>query len=197
MSPGLLEYISYKMKNNKALKVLYFYNSLFVFASNLIGPLFAIYVQKFNNQIITISLIWATYIISTAVFSYAFSKFGDRIIEQEYCLMAGFLIRAVVWFTFIFASNIYIVIFLQILLALGEAIGSPAFDAIRSNHVDKDVQMSEFSTWILISNLSMGVATVIGGLTVTFLGFPILFFIMFVLALIAFFGVMSQPRQLL
>jgi len=185
------------MKNNKALKVLYLYNSLFVFASNLIGPLFAIYIQKFDSQVLAISLIWATYIISTAVFSFAFSKYGDRIVEQEYCLMAGFLIRAVVWFAYIFASNLYIVILLQILLALGEAIGSPAFDAIRSNHVDKAVQMSEFAIWILISNLSMGVATVIGGLTVSYLGFPILFFIMFVLALIAFFGVMSQPRQLL
>lgn len=185
------------MKNNKALKVLYFYNSIFVFASNLIGPLFAIYIQKFDSQVLAISLIWATYIIFTAIFSYTFSKFGDRIIEQEYCLMAGFLIRAVVWFAFIFASNIYIVIFLQILLALGEAIGSPAFDAIRSDHIDKDIQMSEFSIWILISNLSVAVATVIGGLTVTLLGFPILFFAMFVLALIAFFGVMSQPRQLL
>ncbi len=185
------------MKQNQALKVLYLYNSIFVFASNLIGPLFAVYIQQFDHSALTISLTWAIFIISTTIFSYLFSKFGDKVIEQEYGLLAGFLIRAAVWFAFIFTTNIYVIFALQIVLGLGEALGSPSFDALRSIHIDQGRQISECSDWIVISNLSMAAATIIGGLVVSHLGFPILFLTMFILALLAFFGVFVQPRNLL
>ena len=185
------------MKNNSALKTLYLYNSIFVFAANLIGPLFAVYILKFNNSAITISLTWAIFLTFTTIFTYIFSKFGDRLAEQEYWLLIGFIIRAISWFLYIFAGYIYLIFGIQILLALGEAIGSPAFDTILAKHVDCGSQMSEYSLWKVISNLSTALAAIIGGIIVNYFGFSTLFFIMFILALIAFFGILTKPRKLL
>lgn len=86
------------MKNNSALRTLFFYNSIFVFAANIIGPLFALYVQKFQTNVITISGIWAIYTIFTTIFTYLIYKFGDHIKEKEYYLLAGYLIRSFSWF---------------------------------------------------------------------------------------------------
>jgi len=185
------------MSNNLALKTLFIYNSIFVFANNLIGPLFALYLQGFHANPITISITWAVFIFFSSLFSYIFSRFGDKIPEQEYALMAGFLIRAIVWFLYIFTNSISMIIVLQVVLGLGEALGSPSFDTILAKHLDDGHQMAQYSTWRVISNLAIAAATVAGGFVVSYLGFQTLFIIMSILGLFAFFGILTKPRQLL
>lgn len=185
------------MRNNKALKTLFLYNSIFVFAGNLLGPLYAVYIQKFDINVFSISIIWAIFILFTTVFTFLFSKIGDRVKEKEYFLMAGFLVRSLAWILYIFANSISFIIVIQIILALGEALGSPSFDAILSEHIDKGFCMSEYSTWKIISNFSIALATVVGGYVVFKLGFPILFLSMSLLALFCFFGILTKPRNLL
>ncbi len=185
------------MKNNSALKILFLYNSIFVFANNLIGPLFALYLQGFHSSTVTISFTWAVFVFFTTIFTYLFSKFGDRIKEQEYTLMAGFLIRSIVWFLYIFTDSLSMVVVLQVVLALGEALGSPSFDTILSQHLDDGSQVAEYSTWRVMANLSMALATIIGGFVVAKFGFQVLFVVMSLLGLFAFFGVLSKPRELL
>ena len=185
------------MKNNSALKTLFLYNSIFVFANNLLGPLYAVYIQKFDVNVFSISTVWATYIFFTTVFTFLISKFGDRIREKEHFLMAGFLIRSIAWFLYIFANSISFIIVIQIVLALGEAFGSPAFDAIFSEHIDKDFRMSEYSNWRIISNFSIALATVIGGFIAYKFGFTQLFLAVSLLSLFCFFGILTKPRDLL
>lgn len=185
------------MKNNSALRTLFFYNSIFVFAANIIGPLFALYVQKFQTNVITISGIWAIYTIFTTIFTYLIYKFGDHIKEKEYYLLAGYLIRSFSWFFYIFAKNINTILFIQILLALGESFGSPAFDAIFSEHIDSKKRISEYSEWKIISNLSIAFAGLLGGFLVYKFGFEALFLTMSLISLFCFFGILTKPRKLL
>jgi MFS family permease len=185
------------MKNNQALKTLFLYNSIFVFANNLLGPLYTVYIQKFDINVFSISSVWATFIFFTTVFTFLLAKIGDRIKEKEYFLMVGFLIRALGWLLYLFAHNILFIIIIQIVLALGEAFGSPAFDAIFSEHVDKNFRMSEYSNWRIIYNLSMVLATIIGGFVVYKFGFTPLFLSVSGISLFCFFGVLTKPRDLL
>lgn len=98
---------------------------------------------------------------------------------------------------FIFAGNVFHFVFLQILLGLGEALGTPAFDAIFAEHLDGGKHIEEYADWKLILNWTTAVGTILGGLVVTTLGFSWLFAIMSVLAVLSFFGVLVQPRKLL
>ncbi len=183
--------------NNKSLKILFIYNGIFVFAASLFGPLYAVYVGLLDKNILSVSITWSAFLIATIIFTLIISKIGDRLKEKEYLLLAGFLVRAITWFLFIFTTNVYYLIFLQILLGFGEALGTPAFDAIFAEHLDGGRHIKEYSDWKLISNIATSVGTLIGGLIVIEFGFQWLFISMSLLAIVSFIGVFSQSRNLL
>ncbi len=117
--------------------------------------------------------------------------------EKEYLLMAGFLIRGISWIFFIFAGNVFHLIMIQILVGVGEAFGSPSFNTIFAEHLDKVMQIKQYSTYQILNNTITAVAVVIGGFIVANFGFTPLFIIMSFLAFVAFFGVLLQPREVL
>ncbi len=182
---------------NKSLKVLFLFNGLFVFASNLLGPLYAVYVESIDSSVLAISTTWAVFLSSATLFTFIVSRKGDKIKEKEYLLMGGFLIRGISWILFIFAGNIYHLILIQILLGIGEAFGSPAFDTIFAQHLDEGMQVKEYSSWKLIVNGTTALATLLGGIIVASFGFTFLFAGMSFLAFLSFFGVLFQPREIL
>ncbi len=187
-----------KMKKiNKSLKILFLFNGIFVFAAMLLGPLYAVYVETIDANILSISVTWSVFLVSATLFTLIVQRKGDGIKEKEYLMMAGFLIRGISWFLFIFAGSIWHLIIIQILIGLGEALGSPSFDAIFAEHLDKGMQIREYSTWKLIVNASNALAAILGGIIVYFFGFSFLFIIMSVLAIISFLGVLLQPRDVL
>jgi hypothetical protein len=182
---------------NKALKIIFIYNGIFVFASGLLGPLYAIFVETIDKNILSVSLSWSAFLISTTLSMLFIRNFGDSIKEKEYLLLAGFLIRAVVWFSFPFVSTLSVLVFLQIMLGIGEAVGSPAFDAIFAEHLDDGRHIREYMDWKLTSNIAGAIAVISGGIIISYAGFSALFFIMGSLALASFIGILLKPRGLL
>lgn len=183
--------------NNQALKILFIYNGVFVLAGSLLGPLYAIYVEKFQAGILPVSISWSAFLISTTVFTFILSKIGDRVKEKEYLLLAGYFVRALAWFLFIFVGDIVFLIILQICLGLGEALGTPAFEVIFAEHLEEGKHIAEYSDWKLISNIMLALGTLIGGVVVSKFGFTLLFLLMSSLAIISFIGVILKPRHLL
>lgn len=185
------------MKINKSLKTLFIINSIFVFGSSLFGPLYAIYVQGIDNKIVTVSLSWAVFMVSSTVFMYFVSKYGDKIKEQEYLLAGGFLVRSIAWFSYLFVSNISGLILVQIVLGLGEALGTPSWNAIFARHLDGHKEIMDYSSWNIINNLIVAGSTILGGVLVTLFEFNVLFVAMSMLALVSFVGVLITPRRVL
>ena len=184
------------MKNN-SLKALFIFNGIFVFAGALLGPMYAVFVETIDPSIFSISISWSAFLISTTIFMIMIRKFGDSVFEKEYLLLAGYLIRSIAWFYFPFISIIIELVFLQILLGLGEALGTPSFDAIFAQHLDKGKEIKEYSEWKLITNIGGAIAVIIGSFIVNYFGFNFLFFLMGSLSLISFFGILIKPRDLL
>jgi sugar phosphate permease len=182
---------------NKALITLFVFNGIFVFASGLLGPLYAVFVETIDTNIISVSLSWSVFLISTTAFMFIVRKYGDLIKEKEYLLMGGYLIRAIVWFLFPSLSTVFGLIILQALLGIGEALGSPAYDAIFAEHLDKNRHVQNYTDWKLISNLVGAVAVIFGGILVNEVGFSTLFYLMGVLAFVSFIGMWIKPRKLL
>ena len=182
----------------KALKVLFAINGVFVLGAHLLGPLYAVFVnQELGGTALIVSLSWAVFIISTLFFMLVAAKYGDRFKERELLLGMGFLIRAVCWGAYIFVTNIYGLLAVQVLLGLGEALGTPAFNALLAQHVNQKKAVREYSVWAIISRIAAAVATVVGGVVVTTIGFTPLFAIMMVLSIVAFIILIKQPRSLL
>lgn len=182
---------------NRALRTLWIYNGLFVLAGSLFGPLYAVYVQNISDGVIAITLSWTAFLVSSTIFTYIVSRLGDRVKEKEYLLMAGFLIRAVAWVLYIFVGSLEMLIAIQVLLGLGEALGSPAYNALMATHIDKGRGVKEYSETMIIFNLISALATLAGGFIVVEFGFTPLFLTMSALALVSFFGILLKPRNLI
>ena len=183
--------------SNKVLTALFFYNGIFILAATMLGPLYAVYVERFVDGIMAVSISWATLLISTTIFTYLLSRTGDKVKDKKNLLLVGYLLRIIGWISFIFVNNIISLVLVQILLGLGESLGTPAFNTIFAEHLDKNAHIKEYSNWTLVSNLFSALGIVIGGLIVNNFGFQPLFMLMSFLALLAFTGLLFQRKQLL
>jgi MFS family permease len=174
------------MKNN-ALKSLFIYNGIFVMAATMLGPLYAIYVERFVDGVTAISISWAAFLISTSIFTYLVSKKGDGVREKEYLLLAGYAVRIFSWISLIFVHSLWSLIMVQILLGLGESLGTPSFNALSAVHLDKNKYIKEYSDWLLVANLTSAAGILAGGFIVNNFGFKALIILMAGLSLISFF----------
>lgn len=163
----------------------------------MLGPLYAIYVERFVDGVTAISISWAAFLISTSIFTYLISKKGDEIKEKEYFLLAGYIVRILSWVSLIFVHNLWSLIMVQILLGLGESLGTPSFNALFADHLDKNKYIKDYSAWSLVANLTSAAGILMGGFIVNNFGFKALFILMAGLSLISFFGILLKPRKLL
>jgi MFS family permease len=182
---------------NKPLRILFFINSVFVFAGALLGPLYAVYVQEIDKRILAVSFSWAVFMFASTGFMYLISKFGDRIKEKEYLLAGGFLVRAIAWLGYLFVTDITGLILVQIILGFGEALGTPSWGALFADHLNVRREIMEYSKWSVVSNIMVAFGVLMGGLIVTFYGFRVIFILMSFLAFISFVGTLLTPRRVL
>jgi MFS family permease len=173
---------------NKALKTLFLYNGIFVFAHGLIGPLYALFLESIGQKIFAVSVSWAAYLLSTTVCMIFIAKYGDKVKNKGYLLVASFLLRAIAWTGFIFANSLTTLILIQILAGICEGLGVPAFNTIFADHLDKSGHIREYSDWHIIANVIVAISTLLAGAIASIFGFKILFMMMITLSLVCFFG---------
>jgi MFS family permease len=174
--------------HNRALRILYLNNGIFVLGQNLLGPLYAVYVQSIDNAVLAISASWSVYLLSATFFTFLVARYGKRFREQNLYTLS-IIIRAFAWLSFIFVDNIVQILALQVIIGFAEGIGTSTFYATIADHLEKGEYVKDFAYWQLISNLTMAISTLGGGLIVTNFGFDTLFIIMFTLAMTSFAGI--------
>ena len=183
--------------NNSALKILYLFNGIFVFAAAMLTPIYAIFAEDIGATIFQISLLAFVFLSAKVLFTFLVKKFGDSLVEKEYLLLAGFIFRAIAWLSLAFVGSLIPLFVIQVLLGVGEAFGNPSFNAIFAEHLDKGKHIEEYAEWGIINSIAAAVGTLIGGAVVTVFSFQILFLAMSVLAIVSFIGIYTQPRSLL
>ena len=182
---------------NKSLKLLLTINSIFVLAGNLLGPLYAVYIEGLGGSIAVVSGTWSVMLLTTTLVNFSLIRYGDKVKEHEYLLIAGFIFRSIAWIGFVYAGNIFAILILQIVIGLGEAVGSTGFDAIMAEHLDKSRHIRDYAVWKTVSNLLAALATLIGGFVVTSYGFSPMFYFMGVVALACAIFTYLLPRHAL
>lgn len=185
------------MRLNKALRILFVSNAVFVFAGTLLGPLYAVYVQSIGGGILSISSSWAVFLIASTVFTILVGKFFGGLKEMRTLFAIGFLVRAVAWFSYIFVGSVTGLLVIQMLLGLGEALGTPSFGVLLNKHLDKKVALAELSEWQIMSNMVVAGATLVGGWLVSMSGFNYLFGVMSGFAVLSFLLIWLTPKEVL
>lgn len=182
---------------NKHLKVLLIINSIFVLAGNLLGPLYAVYIESIGGSIAVVSGTWSVMLFTVTIVNLIMIKYGDRVKKHSLYLIAGFALRSAAWLGFVFAGSILSIVILQIIVGIGEAVGSTGFDAIFAEHLDKSGHIRDYAAWKTISNIIAAFSALIGGFIVTLHGFDPMFYFMSGIALICACLTYFLPRKTL
>ena len=85
----------------------------------------------------------------------------------------------------------------QVVLGIGNALYTPAFDGLYSLHLDRGRAAAEWSNWEIMSNLITSVGALTGGFLANFFGFGIIFLAMGMFCFISSMLLFFQPKKVL
>ena len=135
-----------------------------------------------------------TTLFSATLFTFIISRIGDSYKHKRFLLAGGCLVRSLCWFLMGLITSFEQLVVIQFVLGLGEALGTPAFDAIFAEHLDKGHHVMDYSDWKVVANAVLVLGTLAGGVLVTKFGFQPLLFLMSGLAMLSFVGIVGNKR---
>ena len=156
------------------------------FAENLIGPFYAVYVQKIGGDVLTIGFSTTLYMIVSGILIIIFGKISD-LWNKEWLTIIGYSIFAISSVLFIFVTHPWQLFALQMVSAVGSACLTSPLSTLMAHSVSRK---SEGLQWALNgggNKIIIGLSVIIGTFIVKYFGFTILFIVNFVLDAIAVF----------
>ena len=182
---------------NKQIRILLATNSFILVAGAMLGPIYALFVEKIGGNLLDASYAFATYTLAAGITTLVSGKYADKIKGNKLILVTGYGIMGLAFFGYTLVNSIWSLLAVQILIGLGEAIYSPAFDALYSKHLDNYKSGEEWGAWESINYFTMALGAIAGGFLVTLFGFDIMFIVMGLLSFIAAIYLLRLPRHVL
>lgn len=169
----------------RGIKLLLFIDSWVGLALGMIGPIYAIFVQKVGGDILEASWAYFAFLMSSGVIIYIMGKWEDKVGHKETLVCIGYGIIALGCLSYVFVYDRITLILTQVILGLGSAILNPAFDALYTDYIDKKEEASEWADWEAMHFIVTALAAVAGGYVAVAFGFRVLFLAMFTLSLVS------------
>lgn len=182
---------------NKALRILLTTNAMILLAGAMIGPIYALFVEKVGGDLLDASFAGAIFALAAGITTLISGKYSDRIKENELIIVAGYLIMGIGFLLFIFIETVPQLLLVQILIGFGEAIYSPAFDAQYSKHLDGHKSGTQWGAWESMNYFTTAIGATLGGIIVTILGFNAIFVAMSALCTFSALYIYFLPRKAL
>lgn len=168
-------------------KVLLVTSIIFNFSLGLLGPIYAIFIEKIGGGILEASAASTTFSLVTGILILFFGRLEDHRLNKRLMIVVGYFIHAFGILGYLFVSEVVHIYFIQAFLGIGAAILTPAFDAVYSTKADKGRESSEWAYWEGGVRIIVAVAALAGGIVATFYGFKILFIFMSAFAFLSAF----------
>ena len=169
---------------NKVLKALLSLDAAFILASGMLGPIYAIFVEQIGGDILDASGAMAGFSFSFAIIVFLISRWEDRVKHKKTLIFAGYTVTAVAFLGYYLIENPFDLLVVQMLLGVGGAITTPAYDGVYSRFLDKGKFISEWGVWETMNSAVLGIAALAGGFIAFEFGFRSLFIVMFVIAVL-------------
>ncbi len=184
-------------KFNKAIKILLITNGLILVAGAMIGPIYALFVEEIGGSLLDASYAFGVFAFVAGIVTLISGNYADKIKENELILVAGYGFMGIGFFGYIFVNSIFLLLIVQAVIGLGEAVYGPAFDAIYSKHLDKNRAGREWGAWEAMNYFTAAFGAVAGGILVTLFGFNIIFIVMGLLCFVSAIYILFLPRIVL
>jgi len=182
-------------------KILLLADNIWLFGEGMFGPLLAVFAQKIGGDILQISWAWATYLIVQGILAILIGRYFDRLQREsskEMLMLIGFILNAIFTFGYIFVHSTASLLLVEVGLGVAAALATPTWDALYAEQTEETKTMG--ISWGLedgLSQISTGLAIVVGGLLVSLYSFNFLFIVMGVLQVLATivqFRILSSER---
>ncbi|HEU5187001.1 MAG TPA: MFS transporter [Candidatus Saccharimonadales bacterium] len=183
---------------NYKLRLLIASNGVQVFAATLLIPIFALFIKDIGGGPELAGILFGVGFMSTAIANVCMIRIRDRLLLDVTLYKLGLVIKIAGWTLLAFHQTIPMLVVAQVILGISSAIGSPSFNSLISENLDKKRHISEWSKWELTQNIATALASAISGFVVVGFGFGWLFSLMAVgtaLALVLVLGVTKRGRS--
>lgn len=180
---------------NIRIKILLYASVISNFSSGLLGPIYALFVESIGGNILVASTSWAIYTLVYALLATFMGRLEDIKFSKEKMVFIGYLILTIANLLLLFVNKSIHLYLLQVLMGIGVAIVTPAWEALYSIALDKGKESSEWGYWNAGAGIAVSIAALMGGLIVTYYGFKVLFVVMATFHLISTFVAFSLIKK--
>jgi predicted MFS family arabinose efflux permease len=180
-----------------ALNILIVSNSLILLAGAMLGPIYVLFVQQVGGDFLDASFAGGIFAVAAGIVVLLSGKVSDIVEENELIMVFGYAIMGVSFLLYMFVSSVWHLLLVQVLMGLGDAIYSPAFDALYSRHVEAKRGGSQWGIWESMRYFVTAVGAMLGGLTVAYFNFQVLFLIMAAFCFGSAIFIFFLPRNIL
>ena len=168
---------------NRILKYLLVSEAFWMLSVGLFGPIYAIFVARVGGDVLEAAWAYAAFSLAAGFMIFFISRWEDHVKHKEKLVILGHAIGALGILGYLFVGSPVHLFIVQIILGIAEAIVAPAFDGIYSINLDRGRFASEWGMYDSMDYMVTGISAAAGGLIASILGFPVLFFIMFILSI--------------
>ena len=159
---------------NKKTKILLYTNSLILLASSILGPIYALYLGNIGANLLQASMAMCIFALVAGITTYLTGNYVDSH-DPKKVMVLGYFLIGTAFFLYNFANSLVFIYALQILVGIGEAIYSPAFDKVYTISMSKNKIGSTWGVWELSNYFSQALGAVIGGVISQLYGFNMIF----------------------
>ncbi|MBI2600396.1 MFS transporter [Candidatus Daviesbacteria bacterium] len=186
-----------RMFFNKALRILLATNAMILIAGAMLGPIYALFIEKVGGDLLDASFAGATFALVAGITVLLSGKYSDRLEQKKLIVVLGYAIMGIGFLLYTQVSSIWFLLLVQVLIGFGEAIYNPPFDALYSEHLDGRKTATEWGAWEAMNYFSIAIGAVIGGFIVTKFGFNTLFVSMAILCFSSAVYIYHLPKRIL
>ena len=112
-------------------------------------------------------------------------------------MQVGYIIIGIGFISYSFVNSVMSLFLSQVIIGIGEAVYSPAFDAVYSKHLTVTKSAAQWGAWESMNYFTSSIGAMLGGITVSFFGFGSLFFLMASLCFLSAIYIYRLPRKIL
>jgi MFS family permease len=150
---------------------------LTTFAEAMLVPLYAAFTDKVGGSILDAGIAFATFSVATGL---AVTMIGTRPWFQRHIkafLMLGFLVSAACDISYVFVQDRWQLFGAQVIAGLAVGLIEPAWDSLFTDDIEHS-SARHWSIWAGGTHLTAGLASLVGGVIVSYFSFTVLFLTM-------------------
>ncbi|MBN2087807.1 MFS transporter [Candidatus Peregrinibacteria bacterium] len=163
---------------NKALRILLITNALILISAAMLGPIYAIFVEKVGGDLLDASIAGGLFALTGGLATLLSGKMSDKVRHSEFIIILGYAFMGTGFFLYQYVNTVEFLFVIQMIIGLGQATYSPAFDKLYSMHLDNGKGGTEWGAWESMYYFTTAAGAFVGGLIVTKFGFNAIFVIM-------------------